>query len=202
VCPLGFALVVAAVTLALGVAGQAVIGNVVSGVFLVGDSDFNVGDWIEWDGNAGAVEGIGFRVTRVRTASNEILTVPNTALTTNPVTNPYSRSRYQAAEGVEIAYDSDLARARETLRAAAAEIPAVLEDPAPTAGVVTLGSDSVTLRLRYWVPDPDRQAARITWTAVAERAHAAGGGGRGRRPAVTARTLGSDRARIRRRPRR
>jgi small-conductance mechanosensitive channel len=164
------ALVVAAVTLALGVAGQEVIGNVVSGVFLVGDSDFNVGDWIEWEGNAGVVEGIGFRVTRVRTAGNEVVTVPNTALTTHPVTNPYSRDRYRASETVEVAYGSDLERAREVLAAAATEVPGVLEDPEPVAHVATLGPGSVTLQFQYWIPNPDPAEVRGVRTTVAERA--------------------------------
>jgi hypothetical protein len=48
----GSGVILAAATLALGIAGRDVIGNLVSGVFLVADSDFNVGDYIEWDESA------------------------------------------------------------------------------------------------------------------------------------------------------
>lgn len=49
-----------------------VIGALISGLFLVADPDFNVGDWISWPGGEGVVEAVDFRVTRVRTVNNEI----------------------------------------------------------------------------------------------------------------------------------
>ncbi len=44
-----------------------VAGALISGLFLVADPDFNVGDWISWPGGEGVVEAVDFRVTRVRT---------------------------------------------------------------------------------------------------------------------------------------
>jgi len=62
---------------------QNVISNFVAGVFIYTDKPFRIGDWIEWeDGTySGIVEDISLRVTRVRTFDNELLTVPNSALT-------------------------------------------------------------------------------------------------------------------------
>ena len=69
----GSAIVVAAVALAVGVAGLPVIGNVVSGLFPVVDPDFNVGDWIVWEDGEGIVETIRLRVTHVRTPSPSVV---------------------------------------------------------------------------------------------------------------------------------
>ncbi|MEF8856689.1 MAG: mechanosensitive ion channel family protein [Haloplanus sp.] len=61
------ALVIAAGTLAVGVAGQTVIGPIVSGLVLVVDPEFNVGDYIQWANGTGTVQSITLRVTRILT---------------------------------------------------------------------------------------------------------------------------------------
>jgi len=70
-----------------------VIKNFVAGVFIYTDRPFRIGDWIEWQGNSGVVEDISFRVTRVRTFDNELLTVPNHTLTSDVVKTPSRRRR-------------------------------------------------------------------------------------------------------------
>jgi small conductance mechanosensitive channel len=54
----------AALTIAVGFATRDIASNLVGGVFIVTDPRFNIGDWIEWEGNEGAIEDITFRVTR------------------------------------------------------------------------------------------------------------------------------------------
>lgn len=166
----GSALVVAAITVALGVAGQDVIGNLVSGAFLVSDPEFNVGDYIAWPDGEGVVEAIRFRVTRVRTVNNETVTVPNTELATSQVTSPYGRSVVRLTERVTVAYDDDLAAAQRTLEAAAAEMDLVQSDPSPEAWVVELGDGRVHLQVQYWVRDPRRVTVRRIQSRYARRA--------------------------------
>lgn len=84
------ALVVAAGTIVVGVAGQAVIGSLVSGVALVADPEFNVGDYIEWPDDERVVRSITLRVTRVQTQDCTLVTVPNTRLTGEAVSRPYA----------------------------------------------------------------------------------------------------------------
>lgn len=162
-------LVIAAATLALGVAGQAVIGNVVSGFFLVADPKFNVGDWIRWDDREGVVEDVGLRVTRVRSPDNETLTVPNTELTTTTVSNPYGGRRYRLTETVGVSYDDDLQTAREVLRTAAGDVDDVL--PAPSPAVTFVGfEERVLLQVRMWIAEPRRETVARARFAFADRA--------------------------------
>jgi small-conductance mechanosensitive channel len=146
--------VLAALTLVVGVAGQEVIGSLISGFFLVADRDFNVGDWIAWPGGEGVVEAVDFRVTRVRTLNNETVVVPNTELTTQSLTRPYGRERYRLTERVTVAYTDDVERALMTLATTAGDDDRVLEDPAPSSRVVELGEATVALETVYWVSDP------------------------------------------------
>jgi len=68
-----------------------VIGSLVSGIALVLDPDFNVGDYIEWPNGEGVVQSIALRTTRVETQNGELVTIPNTILTNNEISRPFGR---------------------------------------------------------------------------------------------------------------
>jgi small-conductance mechanosensitive channel len=148
------ALIVAALTLVFGVAGQEVIGSLISGMFLVSDPDFNVGDWISWPGGEGVVEAVDFRVTRVRTLNNETITVPNTELTTNTLNRPYGRDQYRNIEQLFVAYDDDVELALKELVEVARTDDRIMEDPPPNSRIVELGETAIVLRAEFWVADP------------------------------------------------
>jgi len=148
------AIVVAAATLAVGVAGQTVIGSLVSGIVLVFDPEFNVGNYIEWDDGSGVIQSITLRVTRVESPNGGLVTIPNTVLTSQTITRPYGRNRYRVVDRIDIAYEDDVDEALDLLREAATEeLDDVLADPTPTAVVEELGG-AVVLRVQYWIDDP------------------------------------------------
>jgi small-conductance mechanosensitive channel len=151
------ALVIAAGTLAIGVAGQTVIGSLVSGLVLVADPEFNIGNYIEWEGGEGTIQSITLRVTRVVTPNGELVTVPNTTLTSEAITRPYGRGRYRVVEHVGIAYEADVEAAIAHLEAAAASLDEIAMEPTPKAYVDDFGSDAVVVRVHYWVPNPRQQ---------------------------------------------
>ncbi|WP_440992144.1 mechanosensitive ion channel family protein [Haloarchaeobius baliensis] len=152
------ALVVAAGTLALGVAGQTVIGSLVSGIVLVLDPEFNVGDYIEWEGGEGTVRSITLRVTRVQTPDGGLVTLPNTKLTSQAVTRPYGYDRTRIVEHVGIAYEDDVDEALALLEEAARNVDGVVEGPCPTAYVDEFSGDAVVLRGVFWVEAPGRRS--------------------------------------------
>lgn len=166
----GSAVVVAAVTLALGVAGQDVIGNLVSGIFLVADPEFNVDDFIAWDDQMGTVERIDLRVTRVRTPDGEAVTVPNTDLATSSIRHPFARDRYRLTLPIEVGYDDDVDHVTEVICEAVVADDRVLDDPGPSVYVTGLGSDGVELEARLWVESPPSTNLDAVRTAVATTA--------------------------------
>ncbi|WP_338737721.1 mechanosensitive ion channel family protein [Haloplanus salilacus] len=172
------ALVIAAATLAVGVAGQTVIGSIVSGLVLVADPEFNVGDYIKWGDTEGTVQSITLRVTRVLTPNGELVTVPNTTLTSGAVTRPFGRGRHRVVERVGLAYEADVADALDHLTDAASAVEGIESAPTPKAYVDDLGSDAVVVRVYYWIEDPRRRGifeirSRYART-VKERLDAAG----------------------------
>jgi len=146
----------AAATLAIGLAMQDVLSNFVAGIFIFTDKPFRIGDWIEWDGNAGVVEDISLRVTRVRTFDNELLTVPNSQLTDGVIKNPVAKDKLRLQFLFGIGYDDDIDRATDIILEEAEAHEGILEDPEPTVRLTELGDSSVGLKSRIWISEPSR----------------------------------------------
>ena len=150
------ATIAAAATLAIGFALQDVIKNFVAGVFIYTDKPFRIGDWIEWQGNSGIVEDISFRVTRIRTFDNELLTVPNGVLTGDVVKNPVSKDRLRLKFVFEIDYDDDIDAATEIMLEEAENHEGIMADPDPSVRLNELADSYVGLQSRIWIDDPSR----------------------------------------------
>jgi small-conductance mechanosensitive channel len=166
------ALVIAAGTLAVGVAGQSVIGSLVSGIVLVMDPEFNVGNYISWADGEGTVRSITLRVTRVHTPGGKLITVPNTKLTSEAVTRPYGQDRHRVIERIGIAYEADVAAATEHLRAATEEVDGIAEGPSPKVYVDAFDPDSVGVDVHYWIEDPRQRDLFAIRSAYARAAKA------------------------------
>jgi len=146
----------AAATLAIGFAMQDVLKNFVAGVFIYTDRPFRIGDWIEWDGNSGVVEDISFRVTRVRTFDNELLTVPNSQLTDGVIKNPVAKDKLRLQVPFGIGYGDDIETATDILIEEAERHDGILDDPEPSVRLTELGDSSVVLKSRIWIDNPRR----------------------------------------------
>jgi len=150
------ATVAAAATLAIGFAMQDLIKNFVSGVFIFTDRPFRIGDWIEWDGNSGVVEDVSFRVTRVRTFDNELLTVPNSQLTDDVVKNPVAKQTLRLKFTFGIGYEDDVEEATAIIVEEAEKHEDVLDDPGPSVRLTELADSYVGLQSRVWIENPSR----------------------------------------------
>ena len=150
------ATIAAAATLAIGFALQGVIKNFAAGIFIFTDRPFRIGDWIEWDGNAGVVEDISLRVTRVKTFDNELLTVPNGDLMDGVIKNPVAKDKLRVKFVFGIGYDDDIPEATEIIIEEAQKHDEILDEPAPSVRLTELGDSSVGLQSRIWISDPSR----------------------------------------------
>ncbi|KOX95661.1 MULTISPECIES: mechanosensitive ion channel family protein [Halorubrum] len=151
-----FAVFGGAIALAVGFAAQELLGNFVAGVFILKDKPFEVGDWIEWNGNSGRVEEIDLRVSRVRTFDNELVTVPNGDLANSAVTNPVAYDTLRQKFVFGIGYDDDIDEATDIIVEEAEAHEEILDDPGVSVRLVELGDSAVGLQSRWWIADPDR----------------------------------------------
>ena len=73
--------------IAIGFAAQTLISNLISGLFLFFEGVFNIGDYIQVGDTVGRVTKMSFRTTQLETIDGNIVTLPNSLLATNKVTN-------------------------------------------------------------------------------------------------------------------
>jgi small conductance mechanosensitive channel len=151
-----FATIGGALALAVGFAAQDLLGNFVAGIFILKDKPFRVGDWIEVNDIEGVVTDIDLRVSRLRTFDNEVITVPNSELADNAVTNPVANNTLRQKFTFGIGYDDDIGHAREVILEEADKNAEILDEPGPSIRVSELADSYVGLQTRFWISDPSR----------------------------------------------
>lgn len=149
-----FATLTGAVALAVGFAAQELISNFVSGIFILRDEPFHVGDWIEWNGMEGVVRNVQLRTTKIETFDNEVITVPNSQLANNPVTNPVSNDELRIKFLFGIDYDDDIEQAKQIILEEARHTQGTISDPSPAVRLTELGDSYVGLTGTVWIDDP------------------------------------------------
>jgi small-conductance mechanosensitive channel len=153
----------------VGVVLAPILGGLISGVFLLADQPYEIGDMIELadTGQRGFVEDITLRHTKMFTLDNTFLVIPNGEIRQRDVIN-YSAedSRTRLSLDVLVTYESDIAAARTLIEAAAREVDNVISGgpdirvgaaryPAsPTVYINEFADHGVLLTLRYWVTEP------------------------------------------------
>jgi moderate conductance mechanosensitive channel len=133
---------------AIGFGSQALVRDFLSGIFILVEDQFGVGDIVDLDGTTqGTVEAVSLRTTRLRAVDGTVWHVPNGEIRrVGNTSQHWSRSLVD----VDVAYDTDLDRAQDVIKEAAdalwAQDKGVLEEP-DVWGVQELGPHAVTIRL-------------------------------------------------------
>ena len=139
-------------TVAIGFAAQTSASNMISGLFLLVEKPFVIGDFIEVDATIGEVVGIDMLSVKLRTPDNLYVRIPNETLIKTRVVN---RSRFPIRRldlTVGIAYAEDVERVESLLLDLAEKNVVCLEEPKPFTLVTAFGPSSVDLQFSYWVP--------------------------------------------------
>ena len=126
------------------------IANFISGMFILINRPFKIGDQIEVKGQEGTVRDIRVRATDVKTYDGRKMIVPNSVLYNNIVVNntAYSQRRFEVIVG--ISYEDDIKQARELAEDALNESESTEKYPEPQVLVKDLGDSSIGLRLWGW----------------------------------------------------
>jgi small conductance mechanosensitive channel len=138
------------VGVALGFGAQTLVKDFLSGLFMILEDQYGVGDVVDLGEAGGTVEAVGLRVTRIRDASGVVWYVRN-----GEVLRVGNRSQgwSTAVVDVLVAYDQDIPRVQDLILTAAQELAAdetwaeKIVDPPEMAGVESVAGDAVTIRL-------------------------------------------------------
>ncbi len=155
--------------LAIGLALQGTLSNVASGVMIMVQKPFKVGEAITAGSVTGVVQEIGLFTTQLKQFDGLFVMVPNSHLWNQAIVNfhRYPIRRFELTVG--IAYGDSIEQARKELLDIAAADDRVLDDPAPVAFVSSLDDSSVGIGLRVWCATGD--FAALGW-AITEAAKA------------------------------
>lgn len=137
-------------SVALGFASQTSASNIISGLFLIGERHFEIGDAIRIGATEGVVESVDLMSVKLRTFDNLSVRLPNETLLKSEIVNltHYPIRRLDVVVGV--AYRSDLEHVRATLFQLANRDPFALDEPIPMFNFFEFGDSALQIRFSVW----------------------------------------------------
>ena len=146
--------------LAIAFAAKDTIANFFGSVTIFTDRPFQIGELVKIGEHRGPVEEVGFRSTRVRTLEGNLVTIPNSVITSSNVENIGKRPFIRRTSNITITYDSGNAkteRAVEIIKDVLANVPEINTDPdkPPRVYFSDFNDWSLNIYMSYWVKPPD-----------------------------------------------
>ncbi len=147
--------VIAAAGATIGLALQGGLSNIASGIILLVNKPFVVGDYIEAGSKSGTVLEINLFNTTLRTPDNKRVILSNTAVMNAEIVNYSTESTRRVDFTVSVAYGTDTELVRSTLLSIVEEHELTLKDPSPMCRLSSFGDSSIDFTLRAWVNSAD-----------------------------------------------
>ena len=138
------------VGIVIGVASQTSIGNIISGLFLVSEKSFELGDVVRIGDKTGTVYSIDLLSIKIKTFDNLLIRIPNQTVISTELVNitkfPIRRLDFQLG----VAYKEDLKKVRTVLENVVRDNPLCLEEPEPVIIFQKFGASSIDINLGVW----------------------------------------------------
>ena len=148
------ALVAGALSLGIGFGLQNIVNNFVSGLILLAERPFKVGDWIVAGGAEGTVRKISVRATEIETFRRQTVILPNSELINAAVGNWTHRNKLGRVDiPVSVAYENDPRVVHDLLLEIISSQPQALKNPAPSVGLDTFAESGLNFVIRAFVSD-------------------------------------------------
>ena len=142
----------------IGFGLQNVTSNFISGLILLVERPISVGDFVSVEGQVGKVLQINMRSTIIMTLDNLAIIVPNSKFVENNVINwSFQDTKVRIHCPVGVAYESDVAKVKETLLSVAKAHPDIVEYPSPEVRFLEFGSSSLNFDLLVWTDEANKQ---------------------------------------------
>lgn len=134
----------------IGFASQTSVGNIISGLFLVTEKPFEIGDLIKVGDKMGSVYSIDLLSVKLKTLDNLLIRIPNQTLISTEITNVTRFPIRRMDIVVGVAYKEDLKRVMEILKQLAVENVNVLNEPEPLILLKDFGESSIDILYGLW----------------------------------------------------
>lgn len=150
----GIVALASVMTLALSLALQNMVSNIIGGFTILYTHPFHSGDFVEIAGQSGTVREINMTYTMLSTPDNKLISIPNSAVVAAQIVNYSSAETRRVEINVSASYDCPTQKVIDAL-VLAGTLDNVLLEPAPMAVVTGYGDSAISYSLRVWVKSPD-----------------------------------------------
>ena len=152
------------VSFVVAFAAKDTLGNLFAGIFIMADSPYKEGDYINLDtGERGYVQSIGIRSTRIMTRDDIEITIPNAVIANSKIINesggPHEKERVRV--NISVAYGTNIDKVREILMDIALSAEDVCQDPKPRVRFREFGDSALLFQLLFWIEKPEMRG-RVT----------------------------------------
>ena len=137
--------------LALSLSLQNLLGNLISGVVLLFNRPFNVGDYVEINGVAGSVKQVALFQTQLDTVDNKLVHIPNNDVLSSVIINYSGESMRRVDVSFFVSYDVPFETVQKSVKEFLASIPYALDDPAAETVVSAFRENNAEYTVRLWV---------------------------------------------------
>ena len=148
----------------IGFAAKDTLGNLFAGIFIMADSPYKEGDYINLDtGERGFVRNIGIRSTRILTRDAVEITIPNSVIATSKIINESGgfSEQERIRITVDVAYGTKIDEAKHIMSQIALDSENVCKEPKPVVRFRTFGESGLTLQLLAWIEKPESRGRVI-----------------------------------------
>lgn len=146
--------------IAIGFAAQTSLSNLISGLFLIWEAPFKVGDVLRSDTDHGTVHSIDLLSIQLRTFNNQLIRIPNETLIKNSFTNVTRFPIRRMDIPISVAYKEDIPKVMEVLADVADRNPYCLDEPAPVIIFTSFGDSALEFLFAPWFAKSDYVALR------------------------------------------
>lgn len=145
-----FVAVLGSIGVAIGLALQGSLSNIASGILILINKPFSVGDVIESDGLSGTVSDIGFFTTSLKTSDNKVIHYPNSTLAGGKIINFSAMETRMVDITFSVGYESNIDKVKSVICETVVKNPDVLKTPAPSVRLFKCGESALDFKIRVW----------------------------------------------------
>jgi small-conductance mechanosensitive channel len=155
--------------IAIGIAAQTTVSNLLSGIFLLLERAFKIGDVVTCDMHQGTVESIDLLSVKLRTFDNQLVRVPNEMFIKQSVINRSFYPNRRLDMHVRVRHEHDLEKVLGILEEVSGTAPSILKNPKARIAISEVSSWATSVLCRVWIRQEGYEETRYALLAEVKK---------------------------------